>query len=156
MSAMRCAITPFTPPSSLSVISGATGELPQRLRMNTVWFLAAWTLLSLLLCWIWLHHSSMTVCRCCSLMKTAMETWRGARGRPECTVVLLTQEGLLLIKDLWPRTKHNKMSYIIAGKPLRSHYADLLQCLQSFHLSSKRSKPVIKPHDKHTTHWACW
>lgn len=66
------------------VIYMAAGS-PQCFRMNPVRFLAAWTLLTLLLCWIWLLHLSMAVCQCGSLMKTTTESWRGDQREAKCS-----------------------------------------------------------------------
>lgn len=125
---------------SVSIIS-AVPELPKQWNKNSVWLLAAWTILPLRLRWIWLHHVTMTICHCSFLMK---KKWNPVRVVNFCGLHPLTVE----VSQINNTTKCH---IVWQGTPwcLTAMFTVITSVIQRFKL-------VIKPHDKNTTHWADW
>lgn len=122
---------------------------------NPLWFLADWTQLPLQLCRIWLLQLNVNVCWWRFFMKTDAEPWSGARMHS--AVAHFSGSNTLILSWSPPESQDKgHMPHILSGKlpdvwPCRppAMFTILTSVIQ-------RSELVIKPHNKHTTHWADW
>lgn len=108
--------------------------------------------------WIWPLCLGITICRCFP-NENSDGVLKGEQSEAEhghLFVFFSTWTDPLTGWCLANKRLVCRKCHIIAGNSLKAVSVDLLLCLQSLHLSSKRFKPVITLHDKHTTHWAIW
>lgn len=106
--------------------------------------------------WIWLLHLSRTVCWVRSLMKRAMESWRGTRGRQNVVSCGLLFQWMTSTDSGWSLANKRQENVIHDSRkpPDVSPYTMPAPAMFTIITSViQRSQLVIQPYDKPTTHW---